>query len=183
MPTENLSELLGRVSENSASQIDDLVGDFGRLREKLRTDGECIQREIEEYSRLSQQVMQLTKTIADERCHHRLSQYRGRRSAQIESAKISGHILSGHIHPGDAIPRRFPPTLSVEERNACLVVTDSAGQKLAYVYFEDRLLPRSSVKPELLARARAAGYGAPRKNAPAGFPSPGRGMYSSASTA
>jgi hypothetical protein len=65
MPTENLSELLGRVSENSTSQIDDLVGDFGRLREKLRTDGERIQREIEEYSRLSQQVMQLTKTISE----------------------------------------------------------------------------------------------------------------------
>jgi methyl-accepting chemotaxis protein len=65
MPTENLSELLGRVSENSTSQIDDLVGDFGRLREKLRTDGDRIQREIEEYSRLSQQVMQLTKTISE----------------------------------------------------------------------------------------------------------------------
>ena len=65
MPTENLSALLGRVSENSMSQIDDLVGDFGRLREKLRTDGERIQREIEEYSRLSQQVMQLTKTISE----------------------------------------------------------------------------------------------------------------------
>jgi hypothetical protein len=65
MPTENLSELLGRVSENSTSQIDDLVGDFGRLREKLRTDGNRIQREIEEYSRLSQQVMQLTKTISE----------------------------------------------------------------------------------------------------------------------
>jgi methyl-accepting chemotaxis protein len=64
MPTENLSELLGRVSENSASQIDGLVGDFGRLREKLRTDAERIQREIEEYSRLSEQVMQLTKTIS-----------------------------------------------------------------------------------------------------------------------
>jgi hypothetical protein len=65
MPTENLSAMLGRVSENSTSQIDDLVGDFGRLREKLRTDGERIQREIEEYSRLSQQVMQLTKTISE----------------------------------------------------------------------------------------------------------------------
>jgi hypothetical protein len=65
MPTENLSALLGRVSENSTSQIDDLVGDFGRLREKLRTDGDRIQREIEEYSRLSQQVMQLTKTISE----------------------------------------------------------------------------------------------------------------------
>jgi len=65
MPTENLNALLGRVSENSMSQIDDLVSDFGRLREKLRTDGERIQREIEEYAALSQQVMQLTKTISE----------------------------------------------------------------------------------------------------------------------
>ena len=65
MPTENLSELLGRVSENSTSQIDDLVGDFGRLKERLRTDGERIQREIGEYNALSEQVMQLTKTISE----------------------------------------------------------------------------------------------------------------------
>ena len=65
MSTENLSALLGRVSENSTSQIDDLVGDFGRLREKLRTDRERIQRDIEEYTALSQQVMQLTKTISE----------------------------------------------------------------------------------------------------------------------
>ena len=65
MPAENLSALLGRVSENSTSQIDDLVGDFGRLREKLRTDRERIQRDIEEYTALSQQVMQLTKIISE----------------------------------------------------------------------------------------------------------------------
>jgi len=65
MPTENLSELLGRVSEHSTSQIDDLVGDFGQLREKLRTDSERIQREVEEYKALSDQVMQLTKTISE----------------------------------------------------------------------------------------------------------------------
>ncbi len=65
MPTENISELLGRVSESSTGQIDDLVGDFGRLREKLRTDGERIQREVEDYNLLSDQVMQLTKTISE----------------------------------------------------------------------------------------------------------------------
>ncbi len=65
MPTENLSDLLNRVSENSTRQIDDLVGDFGRLREKLRTDGERIQREVEEYNLLSEQVVQLTKTISE----------------------------------------------------------------------------------------------------------------------
>jgi hypothetical protein len=33
--------------------------------------------------------------------------------------------------------RRFPPPWSVEELDACFVATDSTGQKLAYVYFED----------------------------------------------
>jgi hypothetical protein len=33
--------------------------------------------------------------------------------------------------------RLFPPPWSVEELDACFVVKDSAGQKLAYVYFED----------------------------------------------
>ena len=34
--------------------------------------------------------------------------------------------------------RRFPPPWSIEELNdACFVVIHSAGQKLAYVYFED----------------------------------------------
>ena len=65
MPTENLSELLGRVSNNSTGQIDNLVGDFARLREKLQTDGERIQREVEEYRALSEQVMQMTKTISE----------------------------------------------------------------------------------------------------------------------
>ncbi len=65
MPTENLSDLLGRVSKNSTGEIDNLMDDFARLRGTLQTDGERIQREIEEYSRLSQQVMQLTKTISE----------------------------------------------------------------------------------------------------------------------
>jgi hypothetical protein len=33
MRTEDLGDLLGRVSESSTTQIDNLVGDFGRLRE------------------------------------------------------------------------------------------------------------------------------------------------------
>ena len=34
--------------------------------------------------------------------------------------------------------RRFPPPWSLEELNdACFVVIDGAGQKLAYVYFEE----------------------------------------------
>jgi len=34
-------------------------------------------------------------------------------------------------------PRRFPPPWSIDELEACFVVIDSAGQKLAYVYFEE----------------------------------------------
>jgi hypothetical protein len=43
-------------------------------------------------------------------------------------------------------PRRFPPPWTVEELDACFVVTDSAGQKLAYVYFEDEPGRRPSAK-------------------------------------
>jgi hypothetical protein len=32
--------------------------------------------------------------------------------------------------------RRFPPPWSVDELEACFVVKDESGQKLAYVYFE-----------------------------------------------
>jgi methyl-accepting chemotaxis protein len=65
MPPENLSDLLGRVSENSTGEIDSLIGEFERLRRKLQTDGDRIQHEIEEYNALSQQVMQVTKAISE----------------------------------------------------------------------------------------------------------------------
>jgi hypothetical protein len=41
--------------------------------------------------------------------------------------------------------RRFPPPWSVEELDACFVVTDSTGQKLAYIYFEDEPGPHQRI--------------------------------------
>jgi hypothetical protein len=42
--------------------------------------------------------------------------------------------------------RGFPLPWSVEELDACFVITDSTRQKLAYVYFEDDLGRRSAAK-------------------------------------
>jgi hypothetical protein len=43
--------------------------------------------------------------------------------------------------------RRFPPPWSVEEYNdACFIVQDKNGQKLAYVYFEEEPGRRSAAK-------------------------------------
>ena len=43
--------------------------------------------------------------------------------------------------------RRFPPPWSVEELNdACFIVSDANGQKLAYVYFEEEPGRRSAAK-------------------------------------
>jgi hypothetical protein len=44
-------------------------------------------------------------------------------------------------------PRRFPPPWTIEElNNACFVVSDANGQKLAYVYFEDEPGRRAAAK-------------------------------------
>jgi hypothetical protein len=50
-------------------------------------------------------------------------------------------------------PRRFPPPWSVEDIGAAFVVKDSAGQQLAYVYYEEEPGRRSAAK--LLAKDEA----------------------------
>jgi hypothetical protein len=42
--------------------------------------------------------------------------------------------------------RRFPPPWSVQELEACFVLTDSTRQKIAYVHFEDDPERRSAAK-------------------------------------
>jgi hypothetical protein len=63
-PVENLGDLVDQVFEKSKGEIDSLMEEFERLRKKLKTDGENIKREIEEHRALSEQVMELTKTIS-----------------------------------------------------------------------------------------------------------------------
>ncbi len=61
----NLRALLGRVTETSTREIDNLIGELQTVRKKLRDDGKRIQRDIEEYEALSQQVRQLTGIISE----------------------------------------------------------------------------------------------------------------------
>jgi len=42
--------------------------------------------------------------------------------------------------------RRFPPPWLIAELEACFVVIDGAGQKLAYVYFEEEPGRRSAAR-------------------------------------
>ena len=55
--------------------------------------------------------------------------------------------------------RRFPPPWLIDELNdACFAVSDSGGQKLAYVYFEEESGRRSAAK--LLTKDEARGISA-----------------------
>ena len=65
MPVENLGDLVDQVFEKSTGEINNLIDEFERLRGKLKTEGENIKREIEVYGALSQQVMELTKTVSE----------------------------------------------------------------------------------------------------------------------
>jgi hypothetical protein len=49
--------------------------------------------------------------------------------------------------------RRFPPPWTVEEWDACVVVRDHSGQKLAYLCYEDEPGRRSAA--QLLTRDEA----------------------------
>jgi chromosome segregation ATPase len=62
---EELAALLRRLSDDSVREIDQLINELQRLRTQLETAGNRIQRDIAEYTELSQQTMQLTAIITD----------------------------------------------------------------------------------------------------------------------
>jgi hypothetical protein len=62
---DNLTVLLRQLSEGATREIENLIGELEALRKKLYSDSNRIQRDIEEHSALSQQVMQLTNIISE----------------------------------------------------------------------------------------------------------------------
>jgi uncharacterized membrane-anchored protein YhcB (DUF1043 family) len=59
---KNLGTLLGRMTERSTREIDNLIDELQGLRKKLTTDRDRIQSEI---ARHSEGAMQLTSIISD----------------------------------------------------------------------------------------------------------------------
>jgi hypothetical protein len=49
---------------------------------------------------------------------------------------------------------RFPPSWSIEDKGACLVVRDANGQALDYAYFEDEPGRRAAAKLLTIDEAR-----------------------------
>ena len=62
---EELAALFPRVSEAPTREIEKLVNQLQRLRTQLENGGDRIQRDIAQYTELSQQTMQLTAIISD----------------------------------------------------------------------------------------------------------------------
>ena len=61
----SVAPFLRRVSEASRREIKHLVDALQTLDKKLQTNGDRIQRDIEEYTELSKHVMQLTTIVSD----------------------------------------------------------------------------------------------------------------------
>jgi hypothetical protein len=61
----SVAPFLRRVSEGSRREIKALVDALQTLDNKLQTDGDRIQRDVEEYTELSKHVMQLTTIVSD----------------------------------------------------------------------------------------------------------------------
>jgi hypothetical protein len=61
----SVAPFLRRVSEASRREIKDLVDALQTLDKKLQTDGDRIQRDVEEYTELGKHVMLLTAIVSD----------------------------------------------------------------------------------------------------------------------
>ena len=67
--TNELSNLLREVSLHSTREVDRLIDDLKKLREKLETQGNRVHRDIVEYASLSQSVVQLTRIVSEGMTH------------------------------------------------------------------------------------------------------------------
>ncbi|MGE5141732.1 MAG: hypothetical protein ACM3JD_19880 [Rudaea sp.] len=65
MVASNINSVLQRVAGTSVQEIDNLITELETLRDMLRSEAARVQREIVQYSALTQGALQSTKTIAE----------------------------------------------------------------------------------------------------------------------
>jgi hypothetical protein len=65
LPIDNVNSLIGRISGQSAEQIDKLITDLETLRGLLRGEAERLQRELLGYADMSQTAMTSIRTIGE----------------------------------------------------------------------------------------------------------------------
>ena len=65
----NINSVLQRVTATSVQEIDKLITELQTLRDMLHSEGARVQREVVQYSTLSQAALQSTKVIAESLSH------------------------------------------------------------------------------------------------------------------
>jgi hypothetical protein len=63
--TGNMNFLIDRVSGNSIKELDNLIAELQSVRDYLQAEGERVQREITNYTQVSQAAMSSAKIILD----------------------------------------------------------------------------------------------------------------------
>jgi hypothetical protein len=61
----NISSLLQRTAGTSVREVDNLISELEKLREKLKRDAARVQHELVEYATLSQSTLQSTRVISE----------------------------------------------------------------------------------------------------------------------
>ena len=67
--SEQTATLIRRFALESTREIDRLIDDLQKLRQKLELEGNRVQRDIADYVSLSQSVVQLTQIVSDSMVH------------------------------------------------------------------------------------------------------------------
>jgi hypothetical protein len=65
LAASNINAVLQRVTGTSVQEIDNLITELQALRDLLQSEAERVQREVIQYSSLTQAALQSTKTIAE----------------------------------------------------------------------------------------------------------------------
>jgi len=68
---DHASNFIGLVALERTREIDRLIDDLRRLRGKLEDEGNRVQRDVADYTSLSQSVVQLTQMVSDRMTHVR----------------------------------------------------------------------------------------------------------------